>query len=105
MALSTSDNIAIFDTTDGQQTVFRAPTMEVFFVVLPDGTSTSNLQLYGDDGGAIGAAGFSPTDAELIAEEATYLTALATVIAAHEKAVKTKLLAIGYNSGATITYT
>jgi hypothetical protein len=63
------------------------------------------LTLIDSEGGRAGANIYPLASSELTAQEATYTTALATVRAAVEKAIKARLDAIPSNSGKTITYT
>lgn len=105
MALSTTDTIAYQEgATDSSSVKLRDPDMKVDFTQTDGDTYRAVLTLYNSSGESIGAQPFDLTSAELIAEEAGFAAAMATVKAAAQKAVKTRLLAIPANSGATITY-
>lgn len=105
MALSTTDTIAIYENAaDSAAIKFRDPDLKVEILTTDAPVYSGTLTCYDSSGNAIGSQTFILTSTELTAEEAGFSTAIATVRAAFEKAVKTRLLAIPANSGLTITY-
>ena len=105
MALSTTDTIAYQEgAPDSSAVLLRDPDMKVDFTQTDNDTYRAILTLYDSLGNVTGSQAFDLTSTELIAEEAGFSAAMATVKAAGQKAVKTRLLAIPANSGKTITY-
>lgn len=108
MAISTSNNltfaIGLSDST-GSANFYRAPTMEVSFTLDDSDNATGIVNTFDTDGILSGSHPFTITSGELVAEEAGFVAALATVRAAVEQALKTIIEAIPANSGVTITYT
>ena len=105
MALSTTDTIAYQEgAPDSSAVLLRDPDMKVDFTQTDNDTYRAILTLYDSFGNVTGSQAFDLTSTELIAEEAGFSAAMATVKAAGQKAVKTRLLAIPANSGKTITY-
>lgn len=105
MALSTTDTIAYQEgAPDSSAIKLRDPDMKVDFTQTNGDTYRAVLTLYDSTGNVTGSQAFDLTSTELIAEEAGFAAAMATVKAAGQKAVKTRLLAIPANSGVTITY-
>jgi len=106
MALSTTDTIAYQEgAPDSSAIKLRDPDMKVDFIQTNDDVYQGILTLYDSGGNATGSQAFTLTSAELVTAEAGFVAAMATVKAAAQKAVKTRLLAIPANSGVTITYT
>lgn len=105
MALSTTDAIAIYESAvDSAAVSLRDPDLRVEILATDDPEYRGTLTCYDSSGNVTGSQTFILTSGELTAEEAVFATAMATVRAAYEKAVKTRLLAIAANSGVTITY-
>lgn len=105
MALSTTDTIAIFEgAPDSAAVKFRAPDLKVEILTTDAPEYRGTLTCYDSDGNVTGSQTFIIESADLVTEEAGFATAIATVRAAFEKAVKTRVLAIPANSGVTITY-
>lgn len=105
MALSTTDTIAIFeDAPDSAAIKFRDPDLKVEIQTTDAPVYRGTLTCYDSSGNVTGSQTFIIPSADLVTEEAGFVTAMATVRAAFEKAVKTRLLAIAANSGVTITY-
>jgi len=108
MSLSTTDAIAIFEDIEGVDSaarLFKISSMPVSFNLNSNDDLDGILTLIDSEGGRAGANIYPLASSELTAQEATYTTALATVRAAVEKAIKARLDAIPSNSGKTITYT
>lgn len=107
MPLSTTDSVIFkggVSDADGSASYYRAPTMEVSFTVTDSDELTGIVTTLDADGNISGSHPFALTSGELTAEEAGFSTAFATVRAAVEQALKTKIEAIPANSGITITY-
>ena len=105
MALSTTDTIAIYENApDSAAVKFRDPDLKVDILTTDAPEYRGTLTCYDADGNAIGAQTFIIPSADLVTEEAGFVAAMATVRAAVEKAVKTRLLAIPANASVTITY-
>jgi len=107
MSLSTTDTIAIFEDADGIDSaarLFKVSSLEVSLNLSSNDDLDGILTLIDAESNRAGANIYPLTSSELNAQEATYTTALATVRAAVEKAVKARLDAIPANSGKTITY-
>lgn len=107
MALSTTDTIAIFEDIDGIDSaarMFKISSMPVSIMLNSNDDMDGLLTLIDSEGSRAGSNIYPLTSSELTAQEATYTTALATVRAAVEKAIKARLDAIPANSGKTITY-
>jgi hypothetical protein len=105
MALSTTDTIAIYENAaDSAAIKLRDPDLKVEILATDAPVYTGVLTCYDSSGNVTGSQAFVIPSADLVTEEAGFVAAMATVKAAFEKAVKTRVLAIPANSGLTITY-
>ena len=103
--LSTTDTIAIFENApDSSALKLRDPDLKVEILTTDAPEYRGTLTCYDSSGNITGSQTFVIPSADLVTEEAGFVAAMATVRAAFEKAVKTRVLAIPANSGVTITY-
>lgn len=106
MAISTTSTFALFDDNgiDAAARLFKISTIDVKFELDAADNLTATVTLYDANSAKVANNAFTLSSAELVAEEATYTTALGTVRDAVEKAIITRLEAIQANSGATFTF-